>query len=79
MSSSFRDQLLLHQVFSNSAAFMEKTVTIQGWIKSKRSQKAVTFLQINDGTSAISLQVIGDSEQLHEYRSRNLGEGYKKF
>lgn len=36
-------------------------VTVQGWIRSVRSQKEVLFLHVNDGSSLESLQVVADS------------------
>lgn len=36
-------------------------VTVQGWVRSVRSQKEVLFLHINDGSSLESLQVVADS------------------
>ncbi|PNI56959.1 NARS2 isoform 1 [Pan troglodytes] len=36
-------------------------IKIQGWIRSVRSQKAVLFLHVNDGSSLESLQVVADS------------------
>lgn len=36
-------------------------VTVQGWIRSVRSQKEVLFLHVNDGSSLESLQIVADS------------------
>ncbi|CAO2613785.1 Probable asparagine--tRNA ligase, mitochondrial [Lemmus lemmus] len=36
-------------------------VTVQGWVRSVRSQKEVLFLHLNDGSSLESLQVVADS------------------
>ncbi|XP_041509207.1 probable asparagine--tRNA ligase, mitochondrial [Microtus oregoni] len=36
-------------------------VTVQGWVRSLRSQKEVLFLHVNDGSSLESLQVVADS------------------
>ncbi|XP_008842418.1 probable asparagine--tRNA ligase, mitochondrial [Nannospalax galili] len=46
-------------------------VTVQGWIRSVRSQKEVLFLHVNDGSSLESLQVVADSS----LDSRELGFG----
>lgn len=37
------------------------TVTIAGWIRTRRGSKKFSFLEINDGTSAQSIQVIVDA------------------
>nr|KAF6343228.1 asparaginyl-tRNA synthetase 2, mitochondrial [Pipistrellus kuhlii] len=36
-------------------------VTVQGWVRSVRSQKEVLFLHVNDGSSLESLQIVADS------------------
>nr|XP_006979959.1 probable asparagine--tRNA ligase, mitochondrial isoform X1 [Peromyscus maniculatus bairdii] len=46
-------------------------VTVQGWIRSVRSQKEVLFLHVNDGSSLESLQVVADSN----FDSRELAFG----
>jgi asparaginyl-tRNA synthetase len=33
-------------------------VLVQGWVKTKRSSKAVSFIQINDGSTLRDLQVV---------------------
>ena len=38
------------------------TVTIQGWVRTKRESKAFSFLDINDGSSMTGLQVIADAQ-----------------
>ncbi|MEM7795273.1 MAG: asparagine--tRNA ligase [Cyanobacteria bacterium P01_C01_bin.118] len=38
------------------------TVTIQGWVRTKRESKAFSFLDINDGSSMTGLQVIADAK-----------------
>ncbi|WP_088893299.1 asparagine--tRNA ligase [Leptolyngbya ohadii] len=36
----------------------DETVTIQGWVRTKREQKEFTFVEINDGSSMSGLQAI---------------------
>lgn len=40
---------------------MLKSPSLQGWVRSVRSQKEVLFLHVNDGSSLESLQVVADS------------------
>jgi asparaginyl-tRNA synthetase len=40
----------------------EETVTIQGWVRTKRELKGFSFVEINDGSSLANLQVVLDSE-----------------
>ena len=41
-------------------------VLVQGWVKTRRSSKAVTFLHVNDGSTLSDLQVVVD-ETLPDY------------
>lgn len=36
----------------------DETVTIQGWVRTKREQKEFTFVEVNDGSSMAGLQAI---------------------
>lgn len=38
-------------------------VLVQGWVKTRRSSKAVSFIQINDGSTLRDLQVVVDETQ----------------
>eukprot|EP00941_MAST-03F_sp_MAST-3F-sp1_P002408 g2408.t1 len=42
------------------------TVEVRGWVRSVRNQKNVSFLEVNDGSSQGSLQVIAESENARE-------------
>lgn len=43
-------------------------VTVGGWVRTKRSSKSFTFLELNDGSSLANLQVIVD-ESIENYAS----------
>jgi asparaginyl-tRNA synthetase len=36
----------------------DETVTIQGWVRTKREQKTFTFIEVNDGSSMMGLQAV---------------------
>ena len=38
------------------------TLTIQGWVRTKRASKKFTFIEVNDGSSMSGLQVIAPEE-----------------
>src|SRR5215831_12118454 len=38
-----------------------ETVTARGWVKTRRDSKNVHFIQLNDGSSPVDLQVVLDS------------------
>ncbi|MEB3291115.1 MAG: asparagine--tRNA ligase [Leptolyngbya sp.] len=35
-----------------------QTITVQGWVRTKREAKGITFLEVNDGSSMAGLQVV---------------------
>ena len=41
-------------------------VLVQGWVKTRRSSKSVTFLQITDGSTLQDLQIVVMSDHLLE-------------
>ncbi|MFW5712917.1 MAG: OB-fold nucleic acid binding domain-containing protein, partial [Spirochaetota bacterium] len=41
----------------------EQEVTVEGWVKTKRDSKNVTFLEITDGSSFKGIQVIVDHDE----------------
>ena len=45
-----------------------ETVTIQGWVRTKRELKGFAFMEVNDGSSLASLQVVLDS-QIPDYEN----------
>lgn len=40
-----------------------QSVTVAGWVRTKRDTKNVTFLEVNDGSSMASLQLVCDAEK----------------
>jgi asparaginyl-tRNA synthetase len=49
-----------------SSAQPGDTLTIQGWVRTKRASKKFTFIEVNDGSAMSSLQVIA-SETVPDY------------
>ena len=47
---------MIREIFSNDAPIGEALV--QGWVKTRRSSRAVTFVQVNDGSTLRDLQVV---------------------
>ncbi|MFP4697842.1 MAG: asparagine--tRNA ligase [Eubacteriales bacterium] len=48
----------IRDLYKNKADYINKTITVAGWIRSVRASKAFGFLVINDGTSFNSLQIV---------------------
>ena len=50
----------IHELLSRESAGGE--VLIHGWVKTKRSSKTVSFLQVNDGSTLADIQVVVDQD-----------------
>ncbi|CRX37789.1 asparagine--tRNA ligase [Estrella lausannensis] len=71
-------RIKIKQLKSSDAAnrFLGKEITIKGWVRTLREQKAFSFIEVNDGSTLTNFQVIADSN-IDEYERtiRRLGTG----
>ncbi len=51
----------LKDLFVNSKEYIDKEITIQGWVRNHRKQKEFGFIDFNDGTTFQNLQVVYDN------------------
>ncbi len=58
----------IRDIFASDAPLGE--VLVQGWVKTRRSSKSVTFVQVNDGSTLRDLQVVVD-ETSADYGAAN--------
>ena len=56
------------QLFLNSREFEGKTITISGWIRNNRTQKEFGFIDLNDGTSFKTIQIVYE-ENLENFKN----------
>ena len=50
-------------LFGNEQEYIGKKVLVQGWVRTKRDSKAgISFIELNDGSSLKSLQVIAEPD-----------------
>ena len=50
--------MLIKTILKDSNAYINQEVVLEGWIKTQRSQKTFGFIELNDGSSFDSLQVV---------------------
>jgi len=50
----------------NNGDFIEKTVTVCGWVRTSRDSKNMAFLELNDGTTLKHLQIVIDKEKMSD-------------
>ncbi len=53
-------------LFSQSADFLQKSVTVCGWVRTWRDSKGVAFIELNDGTTLKNLQLIIEKDNMQE-------------
>lgn len=45
-----------------------KEVTINGWVRTIRSQKTFSFIEVNDGSTLAGLQIVADAGKVPGYQ-----------
>ena len=65
----------IRELYKNQEAYLDKEVTVGGWVRSIRDSKAFGFIVINDGTFFTPLQVVyhDDMENFEEISKLNVG------
>lgn len=67
----------IKEIFKNKD-YLEREVTVCGWVRTSRDSKNMAFLEINDGTTLKHLQIVIDKSQLTDIGSAmNLGTGLR--
>ena len=62
----------ISKLFSNVSDYVNRTVTVCGWVKTSAEVKPMTFIQLNDGTTTIKnlqLTIHQDKMSEEEYKS----------
>jgi len=64
----------VNQIKNNQTKFLNKNVTIQGWIKTNRNQKVLGFISLNDGSCLSNIQIVYENnlinfEQVSSFRT----------
>ena len=65
----------IRELYKNQEAYLDKEITVGGWVRSIRDSKAFGFIVINDGTFFSPLQVVyhDDMENFEEISKLNVG------
>ncbi|MFU8793768.1 MAG: asparagine--tRNA ligase [Dethiobacteria bacterium] len=61
------NKVSVRQLYMSAEAFSNKTITVNGWIRTNRDQKSFGFLTLNDGSHFNSVQVVYEKEVLANY------------
>ena len=65
----------IRELYKKQEAYLDKEITVGGWVRSIRDSKAFGFIVINDGTFFTPLQVVyhDDMENFEEISKLNVG------
>ncbi|MCT4562882.1 MAG: asparagine--tRNA ligase [Maledivibacter sp.] len=58
---------LVKDIYRNTEQYVDKTITISGWIRTLRSSKAFGFIEVNDGSFFKNVQVVFE-ENLENFK-----------
>jgi asparaginyl-tRNA synthetase len=54
------------QLLSASDSYLDKEVDVKGWVRTRRGNKNVQFVALNDGSTIKNLQIVVDMSQFNE-------------
>lgn len=60
--------LLIKDIFEHSVDYMDRSIAVNGWVKTKRVSKSLGFIELNDGTCFKNLQIVFD-ESLENFEA----------
>ncbi|HBJ76508.1 MAG TPA: asparagine--tRNA ligase, partial [Porphyromonadaceae bacterium] len=58
-----------------SSGEVDKNIEVKGWVRTKRGNKNVCFIALNDGSCVKNLQIVADVEKLGEELLKNITTG----
>ncbi len=70
------ERLEIVKLYASPETYAGKSVTVCGWVRNLRDSRAYAFIDINDGSSFRSLQVVAEADKLNNYGeivSQNVG------
>ncbi len=59
--------ITIRELYSNKDAYIGKTVSVGGWVRSNRDSKTFGFVVVNDGTFFETLQVVYSQEKIANF------------
>jgi len=62
-------------IYKEKAGYLDKKVTVCGWVRTSRDSKTMAFLELNDGTYLKHLQIVLDKSKLGEIKEGVLDLG----
>ena len=64
-----------HLLEEGAHTLLNSVVSVQGWVRTKRGNKQVAFIALNDGSTILNLQVVADLSAIPEETMRRVTTG----
>lgn len=61
-------KLTLREIFKESDKYIDKAITVSGWIKTVRDSKTFGFIELNDGSFFKNLQIVFEEERIDNFK-----------
>ncbi len=70
------ERVTVRQLFNDTEKFADQEVTVNGWIRNNRDQKAFGFIALNDGTHFNTLQIVYEKDKISNFdQAARMGVG----
>ena len=60
----------IKKIFEEKVA---KEVTIYGWVRTNRAQSQFGFLNVNDGSTILNMQVVYEPDKINNFEDKKFG------
>ena len=61
------DKTLVSRIYDDPASFGGKTICLAGWVRTVRASNAFGFIELNDGSTVKSIQIVMEADKLSNY------------
>jgi asparaginyl-tRNA synthetase len=61
------ENVLVKELYRKTEAYLDKTVTVSGWIRTLRASNAFGFIELNDGSFLKNIQIVFE-QNLHNFK-----------
>jgi asparaginyl-tRNA synthetase len=68
-------RIKVKHLLSQSDEYIQKQIIVKGWIRTKRGNKAVAFLALNDGSTIHNIQIVVDFSKIAEDTLKDINTG----
>lgn len=60
---------VVRTLLESDESIVSSPVLVKGWVRTVRGQKALSFINVNDGSSLEGLQIVADAESMADYEA----------